>query len=84
MARYVHNAEGIRKVANGRAVRKAVDARAEAIRGKAAGMYAADAYRIKKARPGKNRCHAIVYTADAHAINSNRLHGTLRKAKGAR
>lgn len=84
MARYAENRDGIRKVANGREAMRAVDARAKAIRDRAAGMYGADGYAVKKARPGRNRCHAIVHTADAHAINSNRLHGTLRKAKGAK
>ena len=84
MARYVENQGGIRRIANGREAMRAVDSRAKAIRDRAAGMYGAESYGIKKAKPGRNRCHAIVYTADRYAMNSNRLHGTLRKAKGAK
>ena len=52
---------------------------AEEVKGRADSTGSAT-YGIKSARPGKNRCHAFVYTPDRHAMNSNAKHNTLVKA----
>jgi len=49
---------------------------------RANGMYGATGYEVSMARPGKFRCHALVYTGDMHSVNSNRVHNTLQKALG--
>lgn len=55
---------------------------AEGICGNANGMFDASGYEVSPGRPGKNRCHALVYTGDMHSVNSNRVHNTLLKALG--
>ncbi len=56
--------------------------KAEEIASRANGMYDASGYEVSPGRPGKHRCHALVYTGDMHSVNSNRVHNTLLKALG--
>ena len=79
---YKPNFAGIRSVLNGEGAQAAVNQAAQEIHGRACGMFGASNYGISEARPGKNRCHAIVYTADIYAIRSNALHQTLQKSIG--
>ena len=53
------------------------------IRARAASMYGATGYGCR-VKVGKTRAHAVVYTGDAHAIRSNHLHNTLKKAVGGK
>jgi len=59
---------------------QAVDACAVRILGRANSMFEASGYVMRKARPGKVRCHAYVATGDLHAMNSNARHMTLEKS----
>lgn len=57
-----------------------VDQKAEAIRSKAAGMYAARSYGRKTARRGRGSAHAVVYTMSRFAKYENARKNTLSKA----
>ena len=57
-------------------------AKANDVAMRANGMFDASGYEVSPGRPGKMRCHAIVYTGDMHSVNSNRVHNTLQKALG--
>ena len=54
--------------------------KANEIAARANSMFDASGYEVSPGRPGKMRCHAVVYTGDMHSVNSNRLHNTLRKS----
>lgn len=71
---------GMRELLNGPGLQGAVTEAASGIQGRASSMFGASNYGLSPARPGKNRCHAIVYTADTYAIRSNALHNTLLKS----
>ena len=73
---------GMRMILNSAGMQAAVTAAAQEIQGRASSMFGASNYGISEARPGKFRCHAIVYTADIYAIRSNALHQTLQKSIG--
>ena len=57
-------------------------AKAHEVAMRANSMFDASGYEVSPGRPGKMRCHAIVYTGDMHSVNSNRVHNTLQKALG--
>lgn len=61
--------------------RSLVQSKGEQVRARAASMYGASGYGMR-VRVGSTRVRAFVYTADLHAMRSNRLHNTLRKALG--
>ncbi|ACV22571.1 Uncharacterised protein [Slackia heliotrinireducens] len=77
---YRPNKAFARTVLNDGAVCALADAKADEICARAVGMYDATGYSVRKAKPGKKRCHAFVHTADMHAVNSNRVHSTLLKS----
>lgn len=60
-------------------VRAMLRVKGEMVRSKAAGMYGAKGYGVR-VKQGATRARAIVYTADRHAMASNRKHNTLKKA----
>lgn len=78
--RYVPNRGFKAVLLNSAGVMAAVDEAAAPIQRRAASMFGATAYVLRKAQPGKVRCHAFVATADRHAMNSNAMHMTLQKA----
>lgn len=80
--KYVPKKAGFRQIFNSREVCDLCSERAMDIAERANSMYGAMGYEVSMARPGKNRCHAIVYTGDMHSVNSNRRHNTLLKALG--
>lgn len=80
--RYVPNAAGMRKILNSPEMCDMCSERAMDIADRANSMFGAMGYEVSMARPGKNRCHAIVYTGDMHSVNSNRVHNTLQKSLG--
>lgn len=65
---------------NSQGAMQAVNVHAATIHSRACGMYAASNYVLRKARPGKVRCHAYVATGDIHAMRSNAKHMTLEKS----
>lgn len=77
---YKTNPNGMRELLNGPGIQQAVTEAASGIQGRASSMFGATNYGLSPARPGKNRCHAIVYTGDTYAIRSNALHQTLLKS----
>jgi hypothetical protein len=79
---YRPNAAGLRAMLNSPEMCAAVTGVANEIAERANGMYAANGYEVSPGRPGKKRCHAIVYTGDMHSVNSNRVHNTLQKSLG--
>lgn len=78
--KFVENKNGVSQLLNGSGAMQAVTQHATEIQGRASGMFGASNYGLSPARPGKTRCHAIVYTGDKYAVNSNRLHNTLLKS----
>lgn len=78
--RYSPNRGFKRVLLNSQQAMALVNEQATAIRSRASGMFGATNYILKTARPGKERCHAIVATGDRHAVNSNALHMTLQKS----
>ena len=73
---------GFRRLFNSEAMCAMCTDKAEEIAARANDMYDASGYEVSPGRPGKNRCHALVYTGDKHSVNSNRVHNTLQKALG--
>jgi len=71
---------GMKMILNSAGMQAAVTQAAQGIQGRASSMFGASNYGLSPARPGKFRCHAIVYTADRYAIRSNALHQTLLKS----
>lgn len=71
-----------KQLLNSSGVMSCVNEHAMPILRRASGMFDASGYDMSPARPGKVRCHAIVHTADLHAMRSNRVHNTLLKAMG--
>jgi len=65
---------------NSSGAQQVVNMYAARIHSVACGLYDASGYVMRKARPGKVRCHAYVATGDRHAMNSNVRHMTLLKA----
>ena len=80
--RYVPKKSGFKQMFNSQEMCSLCTQQANAIARRANGMYGASGYEVSPGRPGKNRCHAIVYTGDKHSVNSNRRHNTLLKALG--
>lgn len=80
--RYVPKRAGFRRLFNSEAMCEYCTDVADGIAANANGMFDADGYMVSPGRPGKNRCHAIVYTGDTHTVNSNIVHNTLLKALG--
>jgi len=80
--RYVPKRAGFRALFNSAAMCEMCTDKANEIAANANGLYGASGYLVSPGRPGKNRCHAIVYTGDMHSVNSNRVHNTLQKALG--
>ena len=80
--RYVPKRAGFRALFNSAAMCEMCTDKANGIAANANGMFGASGYLVSPGRPGKNRCHAIVYTGDMHSVNSNRVHNTLQKALG--
>lgn len=80
--RYVPKKSGFKQIFNSQEMCNLCTSKANAIARRANGMYKASGYEVSPGRPGKNRCHAIVYTGDMHSVNSNRRHNTLLKALG--
>ena len=78
--KYKTNPNGMRELLNSPGMQQAVTEAAEGIQVRAQSMFGATNYGLSPARPGKNRCHAIVYTGDTYAIRSNALHQTLLKS----
>lgn len=72
---------GCKAILNGGPVLGMLDEQGEKVRGRASSMYNASAYG-KTTRAGASRGHSFVYTADKHAMASNRVHNTLSKAVG--
>ncbi len=70
-----------RSVLTGTAAQRLCLERAERVAATANTMYGARGYGVR-ATGGKGRAHAVVYTGDAHSINSNFKHQTLKKALG--
>ena len=68
---------------NSEPVMSLVNQLAYEIQGRASSMYGAERYIMKPAVKGRWRCHAIVATGDMHAVRSNALHMTLKKAIGS-
>lgn len=68
-------------VLTGGMAQRLVLARAQRVASVANSMYGASGYGVR-ATGGANRAHAVVYTGDAHSINSNFKHQTLKKALG--
>ena len=73
---------GVYEILNGAGAQALTTQAAQEIQGRASSMFGASNYGLSEARPGKHRCHAIVYTADLHAMRSNALHQTLQKSLG--
>lgn len=73
---------GFRRLFNSEAMCAMCTDYAEEIAARANDMYDASGYEVSPGRPGKNRCHALVYTGDKHSVNSNRVHNTLQKSLG--
>ena len=80
--KYVPKKSGFKQMFNSQEMCDLCTQQANAIARRANGMYGASGYEVSPGRPGKNRCHAIVYTGDMHSVNSNRRHNTLLKALG--
>ena len=68
------------QILNGPGVLSLVDAKAEAIRSKAAGMYGAYGYGKKPARTGRGSAHSVVFTMSRYAKWENAHKNTLSKA----
>ena len=77
---YRPRSAGVREVLNSREACAMCTEKAQAIAARANGMFGASGYEVSPGRPGKVRAHAIVYTGDAHSVNSNRVHNTLQKS----
>lgn len=60
---------------------KRLETKGEEIRSRAAGMFGAHNYGVRT-KEGATRTRVIVYTGDKHAVRSNRVHNTLKKALG--
>ncbi len=80
--KYVPKRAGFRAMFNSGEMCDLCTGKADEIAATANGMYGASGYQVSPGRPGKFRCHAIVYTGDMHSVNSNRVHNTLQKALG--
>lgn len=79
---YKPKKSGFRQVFNSPEMCDLCTVKANEVAARANGMYDASGYEVSPGRPGKMRCHAIVYTGDMHSVNSNRVHNTLLKALG--
>jgi hypothetical protein len=77
---YKTKKSGMRMVLNSEGMQRVVTQAARDIRSRANTMFGASSYGLSEARPGKMRCHAIVYTGDRYAMRSNAVHQTLLKA----
>lgn len=77
---YRPNKAGIRQVLNSNDMCQLMTQHADRIAATANGMFGASGYMVSPGRPGRNRCHAIVYTGDMHSVSSNRVHNTLQKS----
>ena len=80
--KYVPKKSGFKQMFNSPEMCGLCTQQANAIARRANGTFGASGYEVSPGRPGKNRCHAIVYTGDMHSVNSNRRHNTLLKALG--
>jgi len=80
--RYVPKRAGFKEMFNSPEMCDLCSEKAMDIADRANGMFGAMGYEVSMARPGKFRCHALVYTGDMHSVNSNRVHNTLQKAIG--
>lgn len=78
--RYVPKKSGFKQMFNAPEMCDLCSERAMDIADRANSMFGATGYEVSMARPGKMRCHAIVYTGDRYSMNSNRVHNTLLKA----
>ena len=67
-------------ILNGPGVLSLVDAKAEAIRSRAANMYGAYGYGKKPARTGRGLAHSVVFTTSRFAKWENAKKNTLSKA----
>lgn len=77
---YVPNRKFAKQAMNSDESIAMVTAKAEECAERANSMYGASSYRVSPGRKGKVSAHALVYTGDRYAINSNRLHNTLLKS----
>ena len=68
------------KLLNSPSVMQLVDSCGEKVQRRANGMFYAKTYRLKKAKKGKTRCHAFVYTGSRVAMRDNAKHMTLKKS----
>lgn len=80
--KYVPKKSGFKQMFNSPEMCSLCTQQANAIARRANGMFGVGGYEVSPGRPGKNRCHAIVYTGDMRSVNSNRRHNTLLKALG--
>lgn len=80
--KYVPKKSGFRQMFNSQEMCDLCTRTANPIARRANSMFGASGYEVSPGRPGKNRCHAIVYTGDMHSVKSNRRHNTLLKALG--
>lgn len=78
--RYVPKSGFAPKIMNGAGCVSLIGSKGEMVKGRADSMGSAT-YETN-CQPGKNRCHAIVYTPDLHAIRSNAKHNSLLSALG--
>ncbi len=79
LQRFSLRSAGCKALLSSIGVRAMLRAKGETVRSKAAGMYGAKGYGVR-IKQGATRARAIVYTADRHAMASNRKHNTLKKA----
>jgi len=77
---YKPKRSGFKAVLNSPELCDVCTGKANEVAAKANGMFDASGYEVSPGRPGKFRCHAVVYTGDMHSVNSNRLHNTLQKS----
>ena len=78
--RYKPKRSGFKAVFNSGEMCAVCTEKANQIAERANGMFGASGYEVSPGRPGKFRCHAIVYTGDKYSMNSNRVHNTLQKS----
>lgn len=62
-------------------IQRLVLSKAQQVAARANSMYGASGYGARSTG-GRSRAHAVAYTGDAHSINSNFRHQTLKKALG--
>lgn len=78
--KYVPKSGAGRQIMNSGACVSLIGGKGESVKGRADSMGSAT-YKTN-CQPGKNRCHAIVYTPNLHAIRSNAKHNSLLSAIG--